>query len=401
MEKYKTLIGSLLIELALGSVYAWSLFNLPLAGKFHDEVSSVSFTFGLLTLFLAIGSSIAGSLKNRIGLRAVVALSAICCTIGLILASFASNVWVLYFSAGILLGFGDGIGYLLVITNCVRFFPNRKGLVSALCVGAYGLGSLLFKSIDSFAMQSYGLENALLIWGAITFVIVFASSFIVFDSINAVSGSNGVALSSREYNLGQAMRTTPYWLLAFMFLIDCMVGLYIIGVASNLGVELLQMTMADAAYAVSVVAVFNIGGRLIMGSLSDKLNRVFLVTFDQCLSLIALAILLFAPLNPTLLFAALALVAFAFGGTITIYPPLVSEFYGFKNLAKNYGVIYLGFGFGSLFGYIAGIFGSYHNTFVMMAILDIIAIVASIIVRLPKANNASDSEKNLNLQNAS
>ena len=383
MVKLKTLIGSLLVLLVLGSVYAWSLFNLPLSSKYELDIDAIAFTFGIMTLFIAIGSSSSGFLKLRIGMQNVVALSAVCTGAGLLLSAFAPNLITLYLSAGLLLGFGDGLGYMLVLTNCVKFFPKHKGLVSALCIGAYGLGSLLFKSIDSYVMATYSLENALLTWGAICAVIVTLGSILIYDAMQQASVVSG-ASSKREYDLQNAIRTLPYWLLSLMFFIDCMVGLYIIGIASNLGSALLNMSAAEAATAVSVVALANIAGRLVMGVLSDRLPRIRLITFDQCLSLTAIVLLTLVPITTVTFFAAVALIAFSFGGTLTIYPSLISDFFGIRNLAKNYGLLYLGFGLGSLFGYAAAfIFGSYTVTFTMMGALLIVAIIASLLVRLP------------------
>ena len=355
MVKAKTLLGSLLVLLVLGSVYSWSLFNSPLAAK----------------------------LKLKLGMQNVVALSAVCVGAGLLLAAFAPNLIVLYLSAGLLLGFGDGLGYMLVLTNCVKFFPKSKGLISALCIGAYGLGSLLFKSIDSYILANFNLESALLTWGVICAVVVTLGSILIYDAMqqaSVVSANN----SKREYDLHSAIRTLPYWLLSVMFFVDCMVGLYVIGVASNLGTALLNMSAMEAATAVSVVAIANILGRLIMGMLSDKLPRIRLITFDQCLSLIAMVMFVVMPLTPMMFFAAIALIAFSFGGTLTIYPSIISDFFGIKNLAKNYGLLYLGFGLGSLCGYIfAYAFGSYELTFIMMGVCLVVAIVASLMVRLP------------------
>lgn len=383
MVKAKTLLGSLLVLLVLGSVYSWSLFNSPLAAKYELDLNVIAFTFGIMTLFIAIGSSSSGFLKLKLGMQNVVALSAVCVGAGLLLAAFAPNLIVLYLSAGLLLGFGDGLGYMLVLTNCVKFFPKSKGLISALCIGAYGLGSLLFKSIDSYILANFNLESALLTWGVICAVVVTLGSILIYDAMqqaSVVSANN----SKREYDLHSAIRTLPYWLLSVMFFVDCMVGLYVIGVASNLGTALLKMSAMEAATAVSVVAIANILGRLIMGMLSDKLPRIRLITFDQCLSLIAMVMFVVMPLTPMMFFAAIALIAFSFGGTLTIYPSIISDFFGIKNLAKNYGLLYLGFGLGSLCGYIfAYAFGSYELTFIMMGVCLVVAIVASLMVRLP------------------
>ncbi|UGA38750.1 MFS transporter [Chromobacterium haemolyticum] len=114
----------------------------------------------------------------------------------------------------------------------------------------------------------------------------------------------------------------------------------------------------------AVIAVANLSGRLVLGILSDKMPRIRVITIAQIAALAGMLTLLFVPLNATLFFLAIACVAFSFGGTITVYPSLVSDFFGLNNLTKNYGVIYLGFGIGSIVGSIvASLFGSFLATF--------------------------------------
>lgn len=384
MQKFKTLFGSILILLSLGSVYAWSLFNSPLAEKFGLEVNSVAFTFGIMTLFIATGSLCSGFLKLRIGINPVIVLSSVCIGLGLLIAAFAPNLMVLFIAAGVLLGFGDGLGYMLVLTNCVKFFPRHKGLISALCIGAYGAGSLVFKSIDEYMLANYGLQSALMCWGLVCASAAALGSLLVYDAMLQKDIAQSASASKREYELRHSIRTLPYWLLALMFLIDCMCGLYIIGAAANLGSSVASLNAADAAFCVSIAALANIAGRLIMGVLSDRLPRIRLITFDQTLSLIAMLMLLLLPQSMWLFYAAVSLVAFSFGGTLTIYPSIISDFFGIKNLAKNYGLLYLGFGVGSMVGYaVAIVFNSYSVTFALMAAGLVAAIVISLLVRLP------------------
>ncbi|SPT67695.1 Inner membrane protein yhjX [Anaerobiospirillum thomasii] len=399
-QKYKTLIGSLLALLALGSVYAWSLFNRPLADKFDTDLGNVAFTFGVMSLALAIGGSISGQLKLKIGITNVVILSACLVGAGCGLAAFAPNTIILYLTAGLLLGLGDGMGYMLVLTNCVRFFPNNKGLVSALSIGAYGGGSLIFKMLDSFMMSSYGIETALLVWGIVASTVTAFGAMLIYDSIHSIKDNKKV-VHLRDFDLKQSIKTKEYWILSAMFFIDCMCGLYVIGVVSDIGTNFVNLSFDDAAAAVSVVALSNILGRLIMGMLSDKLPRIRLITFDQVLSLIAMLILLLLPVDKTVFYICVALIAFSFGGTLTIYPSIVSDFFGLKNFAKNYGLLYLGFGIGSLSGSIIAIaLGSFTITFVIIAVLLVIAIVLSLMVVLPadlqKGHKKLVSENKLN-----
>lgn len=136
-----TLLGTILTQFALGSVYTWSLFNAPLASKLDTPVSQVAFSFGILSLSLAVASSLSGKLQERFGVRKVTISAGIMLGLSLIITSYAPNLLVLYVVAGFLVGFADGTGYLMTLSNCVKFFPERKGVASACAIGAYGLGS--------------------------------------------------------------------------------------------------------------------------------------------------------------------------------------------------------------------------------------------------------------------
>ena len=165
--RWLTLIGTIISQFALGSVYTWSLFNSSLSDKLGEPVSQVAFSFGLLSLGLALSSSVAGKLQERFGVKRVTMASGILLGLGFFLTAHSSSLMMLWLSAGVLVGLADGAGYLLTLSNCVKWFPERKGLISAFSIGSYGLGSLGFKFIDSHLLATVGLEKTFVIWGAI------------------------------------------------------------------------------------------------------------------------------------------------------------------------------------------------------------------------------------------
>lgn len=124
--RYLTLLGTIITQFALGSVYTWSLFNAQLSDKLDEPVSQVAFAFGLLSLSLAVASSLAGKLQERFGVRNVTLGAGVLLGIGFFLTAHASNLAMLYLCAGILVGFADGTGYLMTLSNCVKWFPERK-----------------------------------------------------------------------------------------------------------------------------------------------------------------------------------------------------------------------------------------------------------------------------------
>jgi MFS transporter, OFA family, oxalate/formate antiporter len=383
--RWLTLVGTIITQFALGSVYTWSLFNGALSAKLDEPVSQVAFSFGLLSLGLAISSSIAGKLQERFGVKRVTMASGILLGVGFFLTAHANNLLMLWLSAGVLVGLADGAGYLLTLSNCVKWFPERKGLISAFSIGAYGLGSLGFKFIDSQLLASVGLEKTFVIWGAIVLVmIVFGATMMKDAPQQEVKTHNGVV--ENDFTLAQSMRKPQYWMLAVMFLTACMSGLYVIGVAKDIAQGMVHLDVMTAANAVTVISIANLSGRLVLGILSDKIARIRVITIGQVISLVGMAALLFAPLNALSFFAAIACVAFNFGGTITVFPSLVSEFFGLNNLAKNYGVIYLGFGIGSICGsIIASVFGGFYVTFCVIFALLILSLALSTTIRQPKS----------------
>ncbi|MEY8771268.1 MFS transporter [Erwinia sp. ACCC 02193] len=381
--RWLTLAGTIITQFALGSVYTWSLFNGQLSHKLEASVSQVAFSFGLLSLGLAISSSLAGKLQERFGVRNVTIGAGVLMAFGFWLTSQADSLFMLYLSAGVLVGLADGAGYLMTLSNCVKWFPERKGVISACAIGAYGLGSLGFKFICSYLLSVNSLEHTFLIWGGIAMAMIIAGALLMKDAPKqqAVAGD---AASARDFSLTQAARLPQYWMLAVMFLTACMSGLYVIGVAKDIGEGMVNLSTQTAASAVTVIAIANLSGRLVLGILSDRMARIRVITLAQIVSLAGMGILLFSHMTETTFFISVACVAFSFGGTITVYPSLVSDFFGLNNLTKNYGLIYLGFGIGSVLGsLIASLFGGFMVTFSLIMALLVLSLIMSLTIRLP------------------
>ncbi|WP_455813554.1 L-lactate MFS transporter [Pseudomonas graminis] len=381
--RWLTLVGTIITQFALGSVYTWSLFNGQLSMKLDTTISQVAFSFGLLSLGLALASSVAGKLQDRFGVRNVTIAAGLLMAVGLMLTSQADNLFMLYLSAGLLVGLADGAGYLMTLSNCVKWFPERKGVISACAIGAYGLGSLGFKFICSYLLSVYSLETTFMIWGGMAMSMIIVGALLMKDA-PAQQPSSSKSTEKRDYSLAESMRMPQYWMLALMFLTACMSGLYVIGVAKDIGESMVHLSAQTAANAVTIIAIANLSGRLVLGVLSDKVARIRVITLAQVVSLVGMSILLFSHMNESSFFIAIACVAFSFGGTITVYPSLVSDFFGLNNLTKNYGVIYLGFGIGSVMGsLIASLFGGFTVTFSLIMALLVISLLMSATIRMP------------------
>lgn len=373
-QKVFTLIGTIIAQFALGSVYTWSLFNAAIAQELHVDAYRVALTFGLCCFMLALTSSQAGYIEKTIGLRYTTIISAFLMFIGLYIAAHATNLIGIYIGAGILIGIAEGSVYLMSLTNCVKIFPQKKGLISSLAVGAYGLGGVAFKYINYDLLVAYGLQKAFLYWGIIVFVLLILSAFMMFNAPQEQTRSN--------HTLGEVLSHKSYWGFAVIFLMTCMTGLYVIGAAKDIGESMAGLDASTAANAVAILTFFNLCGRLVMGSASDKIGTLKSVRICQIILCSGVALICYPELNMVLFFIAIACVAFGFGGSITVYPPLIGDFFGIKNVTKNYGFIYLGFGIGSVCGnVISFVLNGFQKT---LPVLVLSMILALVIVMLTK-----------------
>ncbi len=157
--RWLTLIGTIITQFALGSVYTGACLIVRCLTNWASRSARWLSPFGLLSLGLALSSSVAGKLQERFGVKRVTMASGILLGLGFFLTAHSNSLMMLWLSAGVLVGLADGAGYLLTLSNCVKWFPERKGLISAFSIGSYGLGSLGFKFIDSHLLATVGLEK--------------------------------------------------------------------------------------------------------------------------------------------------------------------------------------------------------------------------------------------------
>lgn len=395
-NRFLIVLGTIIMQMGLGTIYTWSLFNAPLVTKFGWELSSVSITFSITSFALAFATLFAGKIQEKMGLRKLTAVSGILLGIGLMLSSQASSLAALYVLAGVIVGFADGTAYITSLSNLIKWFPNRKGLISGISVGAYGTGSLVFKYINGGLIESVGVSQAFLYWGLIVMAMILTGSLLVREASIVPSSSEsgereakqagGALQGAKDYTTGEMLRTKQAYLLFVVFFTACMSGLYLIGIVKDIGMQLAHLDAATAANAVAMIAIFNTAGRLILGALSDKVSRIKLVGCTLAVTAAGALVLSAVPLNYGLFFACVAAIAFCFGGNITVFPAIVSDFFGLKNHTKNYGIVYQGFGIGALSGsFIAAMLGGFKPTFIVIGALCVVAVLIALTIKPPFA----------------
>ncbi|MED3971715.1 OFA family MFS transporter [Priestia megaterium] len=388
------ILGTIIVQMGLGTIYTWSLFNQPLVNKFNWELSSVAITFSITSFALAFATLFAGRLQEKWGIRKLIALSGFVLGLGLILTSQVSSLLMLYLLAGVIVGFADGTAYITSLSNLIKWFPNRKGLISGVSVSAYGLGSLVFKYINATLIDTAGISQTFFYWGIIVMIMVVGGSLLLREAIvvkTPITAENPE--NKRDYTVKEMLATKEVYFLFIMFFTACMSGLYLISIVKDIGVQLAGLDVAAAANAVAMIAIFNTVGRLILGSLSDKVSRLKVIASTFFITAIAILTLSFVQLNYGIFFICVAAIAFCFGGNITVFPAIVGDFFGLKNHSKNYGIVYQGFGLGALAGsFIAAFLGGFKPTFIVIGTLCVLSLIIAIFIKTP---NRSKRENEL------
>ncbi|MFJ5489756.1 OFA family MFS transporter [Pectobacterium carotovorum] len=378
-------LGTIITQMGLGTIYTWSLFNQPLVDKFGWTLSSVATTFSITSFCLAFATLFAGKFQERIGLRRLTMIAGIALGAGLMASAASPSLTLIYLLMGVVVGFADGTAYITTLSNLIKWFPNRKGLIAGISVGAFGTGSLLFKYVNSFLIAEVGVSEAFFYWGIIVMAMILVGSSLLKEPAAVPAQQAAVQGQTRDFSLAEMLATKESYLLFIIFFTACMSGLYLIGIVKDIGVQMAGMDMAMAANAVSAIAIFNTVGRIVLGALSDNVGRMRVISFTLFVTILAVSVMTFLPLNPILFFACVSAIAFCFGGNITVFPAIVGDFFGLKNHSKNYGVIYQGFGIGALSGsFIAAQLGGFQATFMAIIIMSVISLLITLWVKPPK-----------------
>lgn len=390
VNPWLVVLGTVIVQMGLGTIYTWSLFNQPLVSKYGWSLNAVAITFSITSLSLAFSTLFASKLQEKWGLRKLIMIAGLALGIGLILSSQASSLILLYVLAGVVVGYADGTAYITSLSNLIKWFPKRKGLIAGISVSAYGSGSLIFKYINAQLIESVGVSQAFIYWGLIVTAMIVLGACL----IHQVADQGAVhETKTQEYTTKEMLGTKQVYLLFIMLFTSCMSGLYLIGMVKDIGVQLVGLSAATAANAVAMVAIFNTLGRIILGPLSDKIGRLKIVTGTFVVMAASVLVLSFVDLNYGIYFVCVASVAFCFGGNITIFPAIVGDFYGMKNHSKNYGIVYQGFGFGALAGsFIGAVLGGFKPTFMVIGVLCVVSFIIALLIQVPKQKKEKEEE---------
>lgn len=377
--RWLVVIGGVLIIMCLGVAYAWGVFLMPIAKEFGWGRGETSLAISILLLVFSVFMVIGGICEKRYGPRVTATLGGIFVCLGWVLAYFTQSLWWLYISYGVLAGIGTGLGYLPAISTGIKWFPDKRGLVTGIIIFGFGFGAAFLAPLAARFIELYGWRMTMLIYGVgFGSIIIGAAQLLKTPPRDwqpqglTAQKRDGLKVVSNDFSPGQMLKTTTFKLIFISYFTSMVAGMMAIGHISAFANDA-GYTSIQAAFTITVLAIANGLGRIIFGALSDKTGRknIIVVLF----LIMALGMILLPYM--TILFALYAVagvIGLCFGGFLAVYPAATGDFFGTKDFGTNYGLVFMGYGAGCFAGpWLGGIVydttGSYSAAFIAAGIL--------------------------------
>ncbi len=368
MNRWRVVVGGVLMNLALGSLYAWSVFLAPLEREFGWKRSQTSLTYTIAIVTFAVTFLIAGRLQDKRGPRACAFIGTVLLSVGFFLTSLITSLTLLYWTFGVIVGAGNGFGYSAPMPVASKWFPDKRGLVVGIMVGGYGAASFLLGLFVPGLIASMGWRNTLQILAAAFLVMGLAGTWLMTNPPPGYSPKGwtaaAAATSRREVTTSEMLRTTQF---------------YVLWLAYCFGTTAGQMTISQlvpfatgagglASVALLVGACGNVGGRILSGWLSDTVGRLATLRGMVLASAVAMPMLFALRHELALLYILLAVVYWCYGTQLSVFASTIADLYGTRNLGMNYGALFTAWGAAGIVGpMIAGrvfdLTQSYQNAF--------------------------------------
>jgi OFA family oxalate/formate antiporter-like MFS transporter len=397
-NRWAIAVAAVIMQICLGAVYGWSVFVKPLINTQHWTLTQVSLNFTLAIVFLGAGTVIGGLWQDRVGPRIVATVAGCLYGLGYAVAALAvsrHSLGGLYFGYGALAGVGMGMGYICPVATLVKWFPDRRGLMTGIAVCGYGVGALVMSPIAARQIVARGVPATFLMLGIIYFVLVIATAQFY---TNPPQGwrpagwvpSSGVAKAATTYDftVKEAMGTGQFWLLWAMLFLNVSAGIMIISQASPMAQQIVGLTPVAAAGIVGVISIFNGLGRVFWAAVSDFLGRARVYSL---LYMIQVAVFFALPyLHTAALFtAAVALIGLCYGGGFGTMPSFTADFFGSKYMGGIYGWILLAWGAGAvpsplLIARVRQTTGEYTTAIHVIAVVMLCSVALPLLAKRPR-----------------
>ena len=383
------LVAGFCINLCMGILYAWSVFKKALVVDLGWSNADASLPYTVAIITFALSLLVAGILQDRMGPRRVLILGTVMVGFGMIVSSFATTPMMLVLTFGVMTGSGIGFGYACLSPSAMKWFhPSKKGLVNGLIAAGFGLAAVYLAPLTSTLIAEYGINTSFLVLGIAVLVIAVPLAFTINNPPagyvpEAPAGYKSTSAKPVDITWRGMLKTPQFYSLWVMFAFASAAGLMIIGNITSIAAT--QANITDAAYLVVILAIFNSGGRVAAGILSDKIGGV--KTLMIAFVMQGINMVMFATFESefTLIIGA-AVAGVGYGTLLAVFPSIIADFYGLKNYGANYGVLYTAWGVSGFIGPVVAAFavdttGTYTLAYTVCSVMIAVAVVLSVITK--------------------
>jgi MFS transporter, OFA family, oxalate/formate antiporter len=400
-NRWAIAIAGVFLQIALGAVYAWSVFRVPLAKQFGWSISEVTLTFTISIFVLGFAAFFGGLWLNRKGPRIVAVTGGALYGLGIFLASFTHRLSWLYLTYGVVGGIGLGLGYIVPVAVLVKWFPDRRGLITGIAVGGFGAGALITAPVATRLIQSVGVLSTFAYLGIAYLMVTVISGLFMQNPPDGwkpegwtPTASQTFHRAGRDFTLSEALKTWQWWALWLLLFLNTCAGISVISQEAPLFQELTKVSAVVAASMVGLASIGNAVGRVFWAWVSDLITRraTFFVMFVvQALLFSFFPNIVTASLETIVTFVVLM----CYGGGFGTMPAFAADYFGPKNVGPIYGLMLTAWGFASVFGplliaHMRETAGSYRGALHLIAGVMTVSTLLPIVVRSPRVAATND-----------
>jgi MFS transporter, OFA family, oxalate/formate antiporter len=378
--------------------YTWTLFIHSLEGKLGASLAQLQVTFSLLIVLQTFCSPIQAWLVDRFGPRLLISIGCALSGLSWVLSAYVTNIWMLYFTYGVIGGFGTGIVYVGIIGHMVRWFPDRRGFAAGIAAAGYGAGAILTSFPIANMIPASGYAHTLFVWGWIQLVVgvVISQAFRIPAAgwrpaaQQALAAKQAERQSQRSYRARDMLKTPIFWLMFIMMTMMATSGLMVVSqvgpFAADFGVkDTLVLGLAALPLSLTLSRATNGITRPFFGWVSDHIGRENTMFIAFALEAAAIFLLLMFAHNAAIFVVLTGLVFFGWGEIFSLFPSTLTDLFGTQYATTNYGFLYIAQGVGSVLGgpvaaYIRESTGNWTTVFVIVIVLDIITALLALLV---------------------
>ncbi len=395
MNRWWRIVGGLSMNLALGAVYAWSIFVAPLEKEFGWKRAETSLVFTILVVVFALTFIVAGRLQDKLGPFKISIIGAVANALGFFMCAYTTTQTWMFFWLGVVAATGQGFGYATPIPVMAKWFPDRRGLAVGLAVAGYGGGSAIFGPLGgAWLIPTYGWRATFTVFGIIFFAMGIIGAFLLQNPPVGYKPAGWTpapaakaAGTTYEFTPGEVLKTPGFYFMWIAYALGCSAGLMVISqlvpFAKSVGHP---VTLATTA--IFVGALGNASGRILSGWMSDGLGRLNVLRLMILLSAVSMPVLYATGTNATMLFVMVFATYWGYGTQLSVNASTTADFWGTKNAGVNYGLLFTAWGVAGIIGPRIGgvLFDKYKNyqaAFTTAAVLCVVALVCEMLAKRP------------------